>query len=47
MRYYKHRDHDIVIHLANDHNVALGDEYTEIDPDNELIGSFLLPIHLA
>nr|DAO21063.1 MAG TPA: AT hook containing protein [Caudoviricetes sp.] len=38
MRYYKHRDHDIVIHLANDHNVALGDEYTEIDPENDDTG---------
>lgn len=35
MRSYKHRDHDIVIHLADDHNVALGDEYTEIDPEND------------
>lgn len=35
MRSYKHRDHDIVIHLADDHNVALGDEYTEIDPGND------------
>lgn len=34
MRSYKHRDHDIVIHLADDHNVALGDEYTEITPEN-------------
>lgn len=34
MRSYKHRDHDIVIHLADDHNVALGDEYTEITPGN-------------
>lgn len=34
MRSYKHRDHDIVIHLADDHNVALGDEYTEIAPGN-------------
>lgn len=34
MRSYKHRDHDIVIHLADDHNVMLGDEYTEIDPEN-------------
>lgn len=30
MRSYKHRDHDIVVRLADDHNVALGDEYTEI-----------------
>jgi hypothetical protein len=30
MRSYKHRDHDIVVHLADDHNVMLGDEYTEI-----------------
>lgn len=35
MRSYKHRDHDIVIHLADDHNVALGDEYTEITPGND------------
>lgn len=38
MRSYKHRDHDIVIHLANDHNVALGDEYTEITPGNDDAG---------
>jgi hypothetical protein len=38
MRSYKHRDHDIVIHLADDHNVALGDEYTEIDPENDGAG---------
>lgn len=38
MRHYKHRDHDIVIHLADDHNVALGDEYTEIDPENDDAG---------
>lgn len=38
MRHYKHRDHDIVIHLADDHNVALGDEYTEIDPENDGAG---------
>lgn len=35
MRSYKHRDHDIVVHLADDHNVMLGDEYTEIDPEND------------
>ena len=35
MRHYKHRDHDIVVHLADDHNVALGDEYTEIYPEND------------
>ena len=35
MRSYKHRDHDIVIHLADDHNVALGDEYTEITLGND------------
>lgn len=35
MRSYKHRDHDIVVHLADDHNVALGDEYAEIDPEND------------
>ena len=38
MRHYKHRDHDIVIHLADDHNVALGDEYTEITPGNDGAG---------
>ena len=38
MRHYKHRDHDIVIHLADDHNVMLGDEYTEIDPENDDAG---------
>jgi hypothetical protein len=38
MRSYKHRDHDIVIHLADDHNVALGDEYTEITPGNDDAG---------
>lgn len=38
MRSYKHRDHDIVIHLANDHNVMLGDEYTEITPGNDNAG---------
>lgn len=38
MRSYKHRDHDIVIHLADGHNVALGDEYTEIDPENDDAG---------
>ena len=38
MRHYKHRDHDIVIHLADDHNVMLGDEYTEIDPENDGAG---------
>lgn len=38
MRTYKHRDHDIVIHLADDHNVALGDEYTEITPGNDDAG---------
>lgn len=38
MRSYKHRDHDIVIHLADDHNVALGDEYNEIDPKNDDAG---------
>lgn len=35
MRSYKHRDHDIVVHLADDHNVMLGDEYDEIDPEND------------
>ena len=38
MRSYKHRDHDIVIHLADDHNVMLGDEYTEITPENSDAG---------
>lgn len=38
MRHYKHRDHDIVVHLADDHNVMLGDEYTEIDPENDGAG---------
>lgn len=38
MRSYKHRDHDIVVHLADDHNVALGDEYTEIDLENDGVG---------
>ena len=38
MRSYKHRDHDIVIHLADDHNVALGDEYAEITPGNDDAG---------
>lgn len=38
MRFYKHRDHDVVIHLANDHNVMLGDEYAEITPENDDAG---------
>lgn len=38
MRHYKHRDHDIVVHLADDHNVMLGDEYTEIVPENDDAG---------
>lgn len=38
MRSYKHRDHDIVIHLADDHNVMLGDEYTEIVPEDNDAG---------
>ena len=38
MRSYKHRDHDIVIHLADDHNVMLGDEYAEITPGNDDAG---------
>lgn len=38
MRSYKHRDHDIVIHLADDHSVMLGDEYTEITPENDDAG---------
>lgn len=44
MRSYKHRDHDIVIHLADDHNVALGDEYTEINPENDDAGGADEPI---
>lgn len=38
MRSYKHRDHDIVVHLADDHNVMLGDEYTEIDLEDDDAG---------
>lgn len=38
MRHYRHRDHDIVVHLADDHNVALGDEYTEIAPEDDDAG---------
>lgn len=38
MRSYKHRDHDIVVHLADDHNVMLGDEYAEIDLENDDAG---------
>nr|DAY13914.1 MAG TPA: AT hook containing protein [Caudoviricetes sp.] len=38
MRSYKHRDHDIVIHLADDHNVMLGDEYIEIVPEDDDAG---------
>lgn len=38
MRSYKHRDHDIVIHLADDHNVMLGDEYAEILPEDDDAG---------
>ena len=38
MRSYKHRDHDIVVHLADDHNVVLGDEYSEITPKNDDAG---------
>lgn len=38
MRSYKHRDHDIVVHLADDHNVMLGDEYAEIDLENDGAG---------
>lgn len=38
MRSYKHREHDIVIHLADDHNVMLGDEYTEITPEDDGAG---------
>ena len=44
MRSYKHRDHDIVIHLADDHNVALGDEYTEITPGNDDAGEADEPV---
>lgn len=43
MRSYKHRDHDIVVHLADDHNVALGDEYTEITPENDDAGGVYEP----
>lgn len=38
MRSYKHRDHDIVIHLADDHNVMLGGEYIEIVPEDDGVG---------
>jgi len=38
MRSYKHRDHDIVIHLADDHNVMLGDKYTEITSEDDDAG---------
>lgn len=38
MRSYKHRDYDIVIHLADDHDVAIGDEYDEIIPGNDGAG---------
>ena len=38
MRSYKHRDYDIVIHLADDHNVTLGDECAEITPGNDDAG---------
>lgn len=38
MRSYKHRDHDIVVRLADDHNVMLGDEYTEIVPEDDGAG---------
>ena len=38
MRSYKHRYHDIVVHLADDHNVVLGDEYAEITPGNDDAG---------
>lgn len=38
MRSYKHRDHDIVVHLADDHNVMLGDEYAEIDLEDDDAG---------
>jgi len=38
MRSYKHRDHDIVIHLADDHNVMLGDKYIEITPEDDDAG---------
>lgn len=44
MRSYKHRDHDIVIHLADDHNVMLGDEYTEIAPENDDVGGADEPV---
>ena len=38
MRSYKHRDHDIIVHLADDHNVMLGYEYTEIAPESDDAG---------
>lgn len=38
MRSYRHRDHDIVVHLADDHNVMLGDEYAEITHENDDAG---------
>lgn len=38
MRSYRHRDYDIVIHLTDDHNVMLGDEYTEIVPGDDDAG---------
>lgn len=44
MRSYKHRDHDIVVHLADDHNVMLGDEYTEITPENDDAGEADEPV---
>lgn len=44
MRSYKHRDHNIVIHLADDHNVMLGDEYTEITPGNDGAGGADEPV---
>lgn len=44
MRSYKHRDHDIVVHLADDHNVALGDEYVEIAPENDAAGGADEPV---
>lgn len=47
MRSYRHRDHDIVIHLADDHNVMLGDEYTEIAPGNDGAGEAGEPSSLS
>ena len=47
MRSYKDRDHDIVIHLADDHNVMLGDEYSEIPPENDPAGEVGEPVSFS